>query len=84
MNTLTFTAVLTHWCMDEFTSDGTYEITVAPDEDGLSLDSITIDGRNITNDLDCQQEGIVQQAIDNYEWQLRQEAAEAAADRLLS
>lgn len=76
MNKLTFTAVLTHWCMDDFAVDGTYEITVAPEDDGLYLDSISIDGRSITNDLNLQQEGVVQQAIYDYEWQLRHEAAE--------
>lgn len=76
MNTLTFRVVLTHYCMDDFAVDGEYEITVAPEDDGLYLDSISIDGRSITNDLNLQQEGVVQQAIYDFERRLRREAVE--------
>lgn len=74
MNEITFKARLSHSCMDPIAVDGEYTITVRPEEGFLALDSITIEGRDITNDLDPLQRYQVDLAILDYERLLRAEA----------
>lgn len=81
MSEITFTRQIGHYLFDDFEVDGTYEFTVEVDEDGFSITSLVLNGRDIADDLTSEQESVANEII--REELLRQDfdACEALAIR---